>query len=65
MESKCVICKKEFLGNGDVCEECIRFYRLKYKKNWKKMLKWTLTEIDRETLEDDNNDNLNSQGGKK
>ena len=29
------------------------------------MLKWTLTEIDRETLEDDNNDNLNSQGGKK
>ena len=65
MSERCIICKREIPENGSVCNTCIQFYKWKYGKNWKRKLKITLEGIDREALEDDNNDNLNSQGGKK
>ena len=60
----CPICKKELTDyNGEICKTCIRFYKWKYGKKWKRKLRITLQGIDKEALEDYNN--LNSQGGKK
>jgi len=35
----CIVCKKEIIDEGDVCESCFEFLKWKYKKNYLEKIK--------------------------